>query len=149
MFWCVLVRSLCSLLDLHSPWFICDVAVWHSCILIVARGFRTWASAFRVLLQVLLHAHIGLVTFPCLWRRDSFPHSLPFYAPGTASTLTASWSRWRTVTSVPVAAGFRIWLDWFSRPQGHNAIGRIMSMKNSNDTIWNRTSDLPICSTAP
>jgi hypothetical protein len=21
-----------------------------------------------------------------------------------------------------------------------------MSMKNSNDTIWNRTSDLPICS---
>jgi len=24
-----------------------------------------------------------------------------------------------------------------------------MSMKNSIDTIWNRTSDLPICSTAP
>ena len=24
-----------------------------------------------------------------------------------------------------------------------------MSMKNSSDTIWNRTSDLPICSTAP
>ena len=23
-----------------------------------------------------------------------------------------------------------------------------MSMKNSNDTIWNRTSDIPICSTA-
>ena len=22
-------------------------------------------------------------------------------------------------------------------------------MKNSNDTIWNRTSDLPICSTVP
>jgi hypothetical protein len=36
-----------------------------------------------------------------------------------------------------------------SRPQGHNAIGRFMSMKNSNDTIWDRTSDLPICSTAP
>jgi len=35
-----------------------------------------------------------------------------------------------------------------SRPQGHSAIGRIMSMKNSNDTIWNRTSDLPIFSTA-
>jgi hypothetical protein len=31
-----------------------------------------------------------------------------------------------------------------SQPQGHSAIGRIMSMKNSNDTIWNRTSDLPI-----
>ena len=36
-----------------------------------------------------------------------------------------------------------------SRPQGNSAIGRIMSMKNSNDTIWNRTSNLPICSTAP
>ena len=24
-----------------------------------------------------------------------------------------------------------------------------ISMKNSNDTVWNRTSDLPICSTAP
>jgi hypothetical protein len=36
-----------------------------------------------------------------------------------------------------------------SRPQGHSAIGRIMSMENSNGTIWNRTSDLPICSTVP
>jgi hypothetical protein len=36
-----------------------------------------------------------------------------------------------------------------SRPQGHSAIGRIMSMKNSNDTIWNRTINLPICSTVP
>jgi len=33
-----------------------------------------------------------------------------------------------------------------SRPQVHSAIGRIMSMKNTNDTIWNRNSDLPICS---
>jgi hypothetical protein len=36
-----------------------------------------------------------------------------------------------------------------SRPQGHSEIGRIMSMKNSNDTIWNHTSDLPIRSTVP
>ena len=36
-----------------------------------------------------------------------------------------------------------------NRPQGHSAIGRIMSMKNSNDTSWDRTSDFPICSTAP
>jgi hypothetical protein len=36
-----------------------------------------------------------------------------------------------------------------SRPQGHSAIGRIMSMRNSNDTIRNRTSDPPICSTVP
>jgi len=36
-----------------------------------------------------------------------------------------------------------------SRPQGHSAIGRIMLIKNSSDTSWDRTSDLPICSTAP
>ena len=32
-----------------------------------------------------------------------------------------------------------------SQPQGHGAAGRFMSMKNSNDTIGNRTRDLPIC----
>ena len=36
-----------------------------------------------------------------------------------------------------------------SQPQGHSAIGRIMSVKNSNDTSCDRTSNLPICSTAP
>jgi hypothetical protein len=33
-----------------------------------------------------------------------------------------------------------------SPPQSHSAIGRIMSLKNSNDTIGNRTRDLPVCS---
>jgi hypothetical protein len=32
-----------------------------------------------------------------------------------------------------------------SQPQGHSATGRIMSSKNSNDTIRNRTCDLPAC----
>jgi hypothetical protein len=32
-----------------------------------------------------------------------------------------------------------------SRPQGHSATGRIMPMKNSNDTIGNRSRDLPVC----
>jgi hypothetical protein len=36
-----------------------------------------------------------------------------------------------------------------SRPQGHSATGRIMSMKNSNDNIGNRTRDLPVCSAVP
>ena len=35
------------------------------------------------------------------------------------------------------------------RPQGHSAYGRITSMKNSNDTIGNRTRDLPTCSVVP
>jgi len=30
-----------------------------------------------------------------------------------------------------------------SQPEGHCAVGRIMSMKNSNDTIGNRTRDRP------
>jgi hypothetical protein len=32
------------------------------------------------------------------------------------------------------------------QPHGHSAAGRIMSIKNSNDTIGNRTRDLPACS---
>jgi hypothetical protein len=36
-----------------------------------------------------------------------------------------------------------------SRRQGHSSIGRIMSMKNSNNTSGNRPSNLPICSAAP
>ena len=35
-----------------------------------------------------------------------------------------------------------------SQPQGHSAAGR-MSMKNSIDTIGNRTRDLPTCSAVP
>jgi hypothetical protein len=36
-----------------------------------------------------------------------------------------------------------------SRPQGHSATGRVKSMKNSNDTIGNRTRSLPVCSAVP
>jgi hypothetical protein len=36
-----------------------------------------------------------------------------------------------------------------SRPQGHSATRRIMSLKNFNDTIGNRTRDLPVCSVVP
>ena len=35
-----------------------------------------------------------------------------------------------------------------SRPKLHTTITSIMSIKNSIDTSWDRTSDLPICSTA-
>jgi hypothetical protein len=41
-------------------------------------------------------------------------------------------------------------LCWrLKQPQGHSAAGRIMSMKNSSDTIGNRTCDLPTCSAVP
>jgi hypothetical protein len=36
-----------------------------------------------------------------------------------------------------------------SRPQGHNATGRIKSLKNSSGSIGNRTRDLPVCSAVP
>jgi len=36
-----------------------------------------------------------------------------------------------------------------SQPQSHSTAGRIMSMKNSNDTIGNRTRDFPGCSAVP
>jgi len=108
----LLCSDVCSLGHCVASWTstlpgsICDVAVRHSHILIVALNFGTWVCACRVLHPVLLHAHDGLVTFPCLWRRGSFPHSLPFYATDTASTLTTSWSRWSLVRSVPIAVGF-------------------------------------------
>jgi hypothetical protein len=34
-------------------------------------------------------------------------------------------------------------------PQGQSAAGRIVSLKNSNDTIGNRPRDLPVCSSVP
>ena len=122
----LLCSDVCSLGHCVASWTssfpgsICDVAVRYypnRC-----PPFGTWASAFHVLNPVLLHAHDGLVTFPCLWRRGSFPHSLPFYETDTASTLTASWSRWSLVTSVSVALGFGILLDWPTTTSLHVAV---------------------------
>ena len=36
-----------------------------------------------------------------------------------------------------------------SQPHGHSAAGRIITMKNTNNTIWNRACDLPVCSALP
>jgi hypothetical protein len=36
-----------------------------------------------------------------------------------------------------------------SRPKGHSATGKIISMKKSSDTIGNRSRDLPVCSAVP
>ena len=41
-------------------------------------------------------------------------------------------------------------LCWrLSRPQDHSTAGRIMSIKNCNETIGYRTCDLPVCSAVP
>ena len=36
-----------------------------------------------------------------------------------------------------------------SRPQEYRGFERVMSLKNSNDTIWDRTCDLPACRADP
>jgi hypothetical protein len=38
---------------------------------------------------------------------------------------------------------------WYSFLLEAESTGRIMSLKNSNDTIRNRTRDLPVCSVEP
>jgi hypothetical protein len=36
-----------------------------------------------------------------------------------------------------------------SRPQGHNAAGRVLLLRSLNDSIWNRNHILPACSALP
>ena len=53
---------------------------------------------------------------------------------------------------LPLPPGDTPGIHFYSRlspTQDHSATGRIMSLKNSNDTIGNRTRDLPVCSVAP
>ena len=82
---------------------------------------------------VLLNTHPILV--PQSWKSRAIP-------------LPTLWAAPR-----PVMGTLYLHLTRFctrlSRPQGHTATGRIMSMKNSIDTIGNRTRDLPACSTVP
>jgi len=75
------------------------------------------------------------VKFPRL--RDNGPECLQGCQPYATATFTHTKYSWYTFL-----------LEAELTP-GLSAIGRIMSMKNSNDMIWNRISDLPICSTAP
>ena len=78
------------------------------------------------------------------------------YRPGVAQRVPGSigskisWQRHRKVVRLSALRTGHIYsfLLEAESTQGHSAIGRIMSMKNSSDTIWDRTSDLPICSTA-
>jgi hypothetical protein len=42
-----------------------------------------------------------------------------------------------------------VYIKWLSRPQGHNAVGRITPIEKSNELIGNRTRDLPACSIVP
>jgi hypothetical protein len=62
----------------------------------------------------------------------------------------ARWSALRTGRLYPQKIFSGTYLCYtLSRPQRHSASGRIMSMKNSIDTIGNRSRDLPVCSAVP
>jgi hypothetical protein len=54
--------------------------------------------------------------------------------------------RWQGCQPLPPGTHF---CQRLSRPQGHSATGRIMSMKSSNDTTGNRSRDLPVCNAVP
>jgi hypothetical protein len=51
--------------------------------------------------------------------------------------------------SLPRKYSWYSFLLEFESTQGHSAVRRITSMKNSNESIGNRTRDLPACSAEP
>ena len=67
------------------------------------------------------------------------PNVMEIWEPKSPGTLWATPS----VLRDPFTFTFFCWR--LSKPQGH----RIMSMKNSEETIGNRTRDLPACSAVP
>jgi hypothetical protein len=67
----------------------------------------------------------------------------------------SGYTKW-SLARRPVVRGVGCWAVYFrltcvqgSRIPEVDCIRRIMSMKNSSDTIWDRTSDLLICSAVP
>jgi len=57
--------------------------------------------------------------------------------------------RYAPATFTPFSHLLTNYSQRLSRPQTHSAAGMIKSMKNSNDTIGNRTRDLAACSAVP
>jgi hypothetical protein len=97
---------------------------------------------------LLFNGHRG--SFPAVRRpacdaEQSLPSStqvtLSHYKPGQALRIPERWGS-QISRNIP---GTHFCLR-LSRPQGHSATERIMSTKNSNDTIGNQTRNLPACS---
>jgi hypothetical protein len=87
----------------------------------------------------------GAYPASCTMDTGSFPRrgrdvELYLYSPSGSSWPVLGWT-------LPLP--FTHFCQRLSRPKGHSAAGRINSMKNFNDSIGNRTRDLPACSAVP
>ena len=83
---------------------------------------------------------VGLTTLPL-----SCADCLEIWEPQPPGTLRAcSGLYWDCFTIT-----FTYFCQRLSRPQSHSAAGRIMSMKNCNETTRNRKRDLLTCSAVP
>jgi hypothetical protein len=90
---------------------------------------------------------IKVKTIPIhVWRDPECSRSLRLRFRNNQHMKAVSLSALRTGSLYPSGnisgTHFRYRLN---QPQGHSVAGRIMSIKNSNDIIGNRTCDLPKC----
>src|SRR5215469_9303549 len=77
-------------------------------------------------------------------RKLRFPHFMKTAQDGGKVVSLTHWPPLLTGNTPGTHFCWRL-----SRPQGHSATGRTTSLKISNETIGNRTRDLPVCSVVP
>ena len=72
-----------------------------------------------------------------------------FRRPDLNTIGTRRWSGYQQYAPAAFTPKKYSWYSFLLEAEGHMAAGRIVSMKNSNDPIENRTRDHPICRAVP